>query len=354
MRVLLKALSVTFLVVAGLAVTASAQKTYIAGYGVDKVYYFNPIKGSSAVIPMIGNPFDVVITGDGSTAYVTLTTGDAIGVINVATNQVVTTIPTAPFPVRMSIDNSESRLYVTHGGTSVVTTIDITRYRNGQRANRVVTLTDWTAQAPSAGHGFAVAVQESRNLLTVGTLSGYVLFFNTSGRAPRLIGRTWVSSGVSDLCFSADGAKVYAALDSGATLSRGVRGNLLVMDARSQAVRKGLSLGNGADPIGSLAMRPNGDDLYASGPGSGQIYDINTRTDRLSDTILLAAGSSPYSLAAFNLGAAQGGLTLFITDIAQGQLDMYANPTKELTTISFDPSAFPFGMAVTSVHWQVP
>jgi hypothetical protein len=99
-------------------------------------------------------------------------------------------------------------------------------------------------------------------------------------------------------------------------------------------------------------LRTNGAALYVTQPAGEQFYTIDTVTDTLKSTIPLPADSQVFGIAVFNLGAAQGGLTLFMTDALQSQIYTYAKGV--LGTILLEPGAAPYGIAVTPKNWQVP
>jgi probable HAF family extracellular repeat protein/YVTN family beta-propeller protein len=331
-----------------LAIPAFSQKTYVAGFATNKVYYFNPIMGSQTVIDLPGNPFDVVITTDGLTAYVSCLYGNTVAVIDVTTNNISATIETPLTPSRLAIGNSESRLYVANQSLTAphLTVVDITK-RKGARLNKVVAQLDLNAYVPGADTAYAVATYHNavakKDLMAVGTISGHVLLFDTTNKGITYKGHWYVGIGVSDLVFSKDGTKLYFVL-----LGGGIDGNLLVADVASFTVSKGLVLGDSSNPLGSGVL--NGKTLYVTGPADSKFYKINTATDTLAGTVPLPAGSTPFDIAAFNLGAAQGGLTLFMTDTAHSQLDTFSKKT--LGVITLEPGATPYGIAVTTKNWQ--
>jgi hypothetical protein len=336
-----------------LAIPASSQKTYVAGCGTNKVYYLNPIMGSQAAIDLAGCPSDVVITSNGLTAYATSLYGNIVQQIDVTTNtKIGGGIATPLTPTRLALGNSDARLYVANQSASAphLTVVDITK-KNGVRVNKVIAQLDLTKYVQGADTAYAVTTYHNAtaktDTLAVGTFSGFVLLFDTTGKTITYKGYWNAGPGVSDLVFSKDGLKLYFVL----TANFG-DGNLLVADVATMTIRKGLALGNGLQPLASGALQPSGATLYVTSPTTDEFYMVDTATDTLKSTVPLQSGSQAFGITAFNLGTAQGGLTLFVTDTAHSQVYTYTKKT--LGTIILEPGAAPFGIAVTTKNWQVP
>jgi YVTN family beta-propeller protein len=78
-----------------------------------------------ATIRIGSNPQRVVVTDDGTTAFVENGYSDTVSAIDTATHTVIATIPTGrdPFTILLSADNT--KLYVCNAGDTTVTVIDV-------------------------------------------------------------------------------------------------------------------------------------------------------------------------------------------------------------------------------------
>ena len=217
-------------------------------------------------IAVSGNLAQVAFVGAGATALVDKTSSGFVGIIDVATQAQVDSIPIpgSPYPVRVSADGSTA--YVT-SNVGWVYKIDI--------ASR--TRTD-SAVAPNPSLQIALGPGDSLLYVSAESL-GTVTEIRTATMA---VVRTFTTGGTPQgLAVSSDGAELYVADESGPvriwSLASGIQ-----IDA----------LSNGGGNFG-LALSPNGTRLFVS--ATGAIFLI----DRASRAIIhrIAVSGTPRNIA---------------------------------------------------------
>ncbi len=89
---------------------AFAQNAYITNYNANSVSVIDTTTNTvSATINVVGEPYGVAVSPDGSRVYITNAGANTVSVINTATNTVIDTIPVGnnPFGVAVSPDGSK-------------------------------------------------------------------------------------------------------------------------------------------------------------------------------------------------------------------------------------------------------
>jgi YVTN family beta-propeller protein len=115
-----------------LAVSADGSKLYVAGYptqgsdaGQGTVTVIDTAtRAITATIPVGTNPSEIVLSPDGSRAYVPNSLSNTVSVINVATDSVTATIATGTNPTRLALSPDGSRAYLVNTGSKTVSVID--------------------------------------------------------------------------------------------------------------------------------------------------------------------------------------------------------------------------------------
>jgi YVTN family beta-propeller protein len=101
-----------------------ANTVYVANTNSNSISYFRPSNPTAVgTIQGVPAPVGVATSPDGSQAYFTSLTGNSLSVVNVASNQIVRTIPTCvqPYGVAARLNaNGGRRIYVACQGSNIV------------------------------------------------------------------------------------------------------------------------------------------------------------------------------------------------------------------------------------------
>lgn len=208
---------------------------------------------------------------NGSFAYIPLTSfTSGVSVISLATNLVVTTIPTPIGPVGVSLNADGSRAYITCRNSNVVLIINTT---TNTVINTIPVGTDPIGVWPSPD-GNKLYVSNS----TANTVSVISLITNL------VVATIPVGTNPFGVTVSPDGGRIYVA--------NRFSNNVNVIDATTNSVLTNILVGG--VPIG-VCLNPDGSRLYVSNQLSNTISVINTATNLVEATV--SVGTSPTGLA---------------------------------------------------------
>ncbi|MGC4102854.1 YVTN family beta-propeller repeat protein [Ferruginibacter sp.] len=213
----------------------------------------------------------------GSFAYIPLTSfTSGVSVISLATNSVVTTIPTPVGPLGVSLNADGSRAYITCRNSNVVLIINTI---TNTVLNTINVGTDPIGVWPSPdGSKLYVSNSTANSLSVINLNSNSVVATIPVGTNP---------CGVN---VSLDGGRVYVA--------NRFSNNVTVIDAATNSVLTNIIVG--ATPIG-ICLNTDGSRLYVSNQQSNTISVINTATNLVVATI--SVGTNPTGLATSHDGA---------------------------------------------------
>jgi YVTN family beta-propeller protein len=213
----------------------------------------------------------------GSFAYIPLTSfTSGVSVISLATNSVVTTIPTPVGPVGVSLNADGSRAYITCRNSNVVLIINTI---TNTVINTITVGADPIGVWPSPD-GSKLYVSNS----TANTVSVISLITNS------VVATIPVGTSPSGVTVSLNGGRVYVA--------NRFSNNVTVIDAATNSVLTNILVGG--VPIG-ICLNSDGSMLYVSNQQSNNISVINTATNLVVATI--SVGTSPTGLAMSHDGA---------------------------------------------------
>jgi len=235
-----------------------------------------------------GEPTDIVISPDGSRAYVPAMCTDNLFVINLATNQIVEVIdlwpeadnPLGPAPQRVAITPDGGRLLVTNANDNSLTTIDTA-------SNTVVETLSMGARPAD------VAISPDGSLAYVSIWSPDTFVKVIDVAAAEVLTAIGVVPGVSQpfaVAFAPDGSRAYVANWSG---------GVLIVDPATHTV------------VGTIAV-----------PETGWMYDL----------VISADGNTGYM-------SSLDGAKVFVLDLANGSVaDTYTVVNPEGLTLTADGS----------------
>jgi YVTN family beta-propeller protein len=191
-------------------------------------------------IPVAGGPSRVVISRDGTRAYVLLRDLQAVSVVDTALNAVLTTIPLADSPSALAVTPDGRRVYVLLAGGSV------------QVIDPALASVVATIAVPGSGGGIAIAPDGSRAYVA----SGDVTVIDTA--ANTVTGSfSAAPGGVTQIAISPDGSRAY--LTTNGTIIFGFDAGVVIVDLAARTTVGTVVLG--ALP-GQLVLTPDGSRAY--------------------------------------------------------------------------------------------
>ena len=223
--------------------------------------------------------------------YSVNTLSGTVSVIDAAGNRVVATIFVHRLPRFMAVDALGKRAYVVNSGSNTVSVLDL------QRRREIGTV--GTGEQP----GQVRLAPDGRTLVVSNRASGSVSVFdvapdgNTGSQVllPKLRAAFPGCPGAADIAVLPDASKAFVACSAG----HQVMAVSLAADPGSWAARHNSSLTTdhllslldvGEQPM-SLAMKPDGGEIFVSNYGSDSISEIATSTNEVGGTYTI--GSRP-------------------------------------------------------------
>jgi YVTN family beta-propeller protein/cysteine-rich repeat protein len=225
-------------------------------------------------IPVSYGPVAIIITPDGSSAYVVNLASYNLSVIDTRTNQVTATLHVGEYPQAAAISPDGGALYVMDGNSDKVSIVDTATnvvesfFRASARGN--IAITPDGAFLYVTGLRFESATNGDHGIVSV---------IDSSTR--KVVKALPVAGGV--VAFSPDGSTAYVTGE----------GLVSVVDAR-QVVGRGV-IAVGQNPVG-IAVAPDGTFAYVANSGVAPAYDgsisvIDTATEVATRTIPVGAGA---------------------------------------------------------------
>jgi len=192
-------------------------------------------------------PTDLVFTADGSKAYVTNQGSGTIGVIDVASNTQISTIPCACTPLRVALSPDGETLYATSGIVAAISTSTLA-------VDTILPAGLWEFNG--------LALNPVSSLMYVTTDNG--LIFEIDRATGQAIGEISSTNTYQDLVVSGDGRYLFIANESGP---------LEVRVAYSGGFSDTLPA---ADSAFGLALTKDGTQLYITRPRLHDVLVLNT------------------------------------------------------------------------------
>jgi YVTN family beta-propeller protein len=238
------------------------------------------------------DPTGLAVNPQRNEIYVVNTGSNSVSVINAETNRVVATIPVHRQPYFISVDNTGHRAYVANSASNSVSVIDLDQRREIAVAG--------TGEQP----GLARISPDNRTLVVTNRGSGSVSLYDVAPYEPSptdpahiLHFRAAFSGcpGATDAAILPDSSKVFVACSAG----HQVMAISLAAAPGSWAAKQDASalddhllamLDVGKTPV-SLAMKPDGGEIFVSNFDSDSISEIATFTNEVGWT--QAIGNKP-------------------------------------------------------------
>src|SRR5882757_7750987 len=286
------------------ALSADGTRLYVTSAGLDQLTVIDTarILDPSAVanIPVTEDPVDVVLSPDGTRAYVLGASG-SVSLVDTTTNTRIggTTMYVAGSdPRAIAIGADGTRLYVTSAGLDQLTVIDTARILDPSAVAKIpvtedpvdVVLSPDGTRAYVLGASGSVSLVDTTTNTRIGGTTMYV-----AGSDPRAI------------AISADGTRLYVT-------SAGLDQLTVIDTARILDPSAVANIPVTEDPV-DVVLSPDGTRAYVLGAsGSVSLVDTTTNT-RIGGTTMYVAGSDPRAIA-----ISADGTRLYVTSAGLDQL----------------------------------
>lgn len=270
-----------------IAITPNGEKALVSNQPTsDNVNSINTATNTFANIPVGNDPFAIAITPNGTKAYVANLRGDSVSVINIATNTLITTIPTEVVggPIALTVTPNGKKVYVLDFFTSDVIVID--------------TGTDQV-------------------IATISLLGPNPLSLLAIGITP-------------------DGTKAYVSSEN--------NGVVFVIDIASDTIFTTIPLGLNSTPL-SLAITPDGKKVYVISLDFESVFVIDTAFNTVIATI--PSGGTLLTPEFKNIMITPDGKKAYVTNRDSNNVGVIDTSTNTLTTTIANIGTTPVGLAIT-------
>lgn len=286
MRTPYACLRATAFVLASASFTADAQKAYIPQGGDDVSVLdvaTNTVIGNIST-PAGSGPVGVAFSPNGQRACLANYGGNSITLVDVTTDEIITTVPGFNLPQNAAFSLDGSTLYVANSGGPNVMIVDMVTY----------TIIDSIAVG-----GFPIGMDLSPDGSTLYVAgSGAVSVISTATNTE--VASVPVGASPEDLQITPDGSTVY--------VSDWNENHVKVISTATNTLITTIPMGAGP---GRMAIHPNGTEVYVAHSAEEFVLVLSTSTNAITDTIpasyalgacLTPDGSQLYVLTPFTLG----------------------------------------------------
>jgi len=282
-----------------------ADNRFSDGCPIVPIFLFNEVTNQWE---KLGNPEEP----NTNKVFVADIVGNSVSVVDIATNQIIETIPVGPNPRATLFNPNTNQLYVSNFGSNTITVIDsttnsvITTITNGASpfGMAIDTNTNLIYVVNSAGNisvinGLTNTVSDTITLPGVSLITIALDFHNQKGFVTDLFTKTiyvidLTTNKLVDTIAVHDGPATIAINPSSDTAYASMfLTNLVdVIDTKTNDVIKTLEVGNG--PSGTV-FNPNNNKVYVTNTLSNIVSVIDTETNTVIKDI--SVGNSPFRIA---------------------------------------------------------
>jgi YVTN family beta-propeller protein len=291
------------------------------------------------VIAVGADPTGVAANPKRNEVYVVNTGSDSVSVIDTEKKAVVATIPVGRKPYFITVSPDGARGYVANSASNTVSVIDLERRR--------VVATVGVGEAP----GLAAISPDGKTLVVSNRLGGSASIIDVTVEPRKMRVRSVFSGcpGATDIAILPHSRKAFVACSGGHQVmaiqlaSPPASPKNAKQRAAGAPVRKDALLALldvGKTPI-SLALKPDGGEIYAVNYGSGSVSEIDTSTNEVGGAYFV--GTHPASGV-----IAQDDSTLYVSDFGADSLSVFSIDDGQLIASSRtgdEPDAMAFSKA---------
>jgi len=286
----------------GIVITPDGTRAYVANCGGDVFVIATSTNAVTAKIVVGGCPTGVAITPDGTRAYVARTNANSVAVIDTSANKVVTTVGVGIAPSGVAITPDGTRVYVPCVGTGSgpVSVIDTS-------SNDVVA----TVQLGNVGPVGAAITPDGSRVYVLDDINGLSVIATSSNTVATTVTLPGNEISPFGLALSPDGTRAY--------VIRFEANSVVVVDTSSNSVVTTVNLAG--FPSG-VAVTPDGTRAYvattpdATGFGIGSLAVIDTSSNTITGTI--SVGVTPFGMA-MEAGSSKGAPAISKVANAEGE-----------------------------------
>lgn len=278
------------------------------------------------VIAVGSDPTGIAANPRRNEVYVVNTGSNSVSVIDTEKKEVVATIPVGRRPYFISVSPDGTRGYVANSGSNTVSVIDL-------KQRRVIAVVG-VGEAP----GMAAISPDGETLVVSNRLGGSASIIDaTADAASMRVRSVWSGCrGATDIAILPNSNKAFVACSGGDQVmaiqlatplqsrqASGKQPNSNIQE-RKDALLALLDVGK--TPV-SLALKPDGGEIYAVNYGSSSVSEINTTTNEVGGAYFV--GTHP----AFGLFA-QDDSTLYVSDFGANSLSIFSADDGQLVGTS--------------------
>jgi len=231
------------------------------------------------VIPVGTGPTGIAVNPRRNEVYAVNTGSNSVSVIDAEKKAVVATIAVRQRPYFISVSADGTRAYVANSASNNVSVIDL----NKRREIAVIGV----GEAP----GMAVIAPDGNTLVVSNRVGGSVSLVDAKSQTVRSV---WSGCpGATDIAILPDSSKAFIACSAGhqvlaLALARPLRTPSNTRPTQHDALLAFLDVGK--TPV-SLAMKPDGGEIFSVNYNSGSISEIDTSTNEVGAAYMI--GSHP-------------------------------------------------------------
>jgi len=231
---------------------------------------------STSSFAVSANPDAMVLSPDGTRAYVAGESHRQVNVVSTATNSVIATVGVGGTPTGLAISPSGRYLYVANMSSNTVSVIDTS------------TLTV-VATVPVGNSPSRVAVSpDGTRVYVTNNASDTISVISASGASSSVVSTVFGVNSPYGIAVSPDGEWVY--------VGNQAPGTVTVYSVNGTSLSRYASVTVGSGPAG-IALTPDGSRLYVTNDLSNTVSVINTNSGQPSVAATVNVGSEPFAVA---------------------------------------------------------
>lgn len=299
------AMLVAIITLASSGAAGAATYAYIPGSGGNVVSRMDLASNEALPITVGNGPVGVSGSTDGAVVVVTNQSDGTASVVDGTSASVSWTVPVGLYPRGVAVTPDGTKAFVANSGDQTISVIDT--------ASGAVTRT-----IPVAGQmgGMAMSPGGQRAYVANASFGGTLLVIDTSAEVVLTESLLSETSYVYEVVASADGSRLYAAVDSA----------VVVVDTATNLAIDRIPVSESCcTMLRGIAVTPDGSRVYAALSYPGGVAEIDTAT-RAVTPIPTSSGFSDTS----GVGVSPDGTTLYAINSGGGTIDLIDVATRTL------------------------
>ena len=240
-----------------IVLSPDGTRAYVAGETHRGINVVNT--ATNSVIASVGvgsSPTGLALSPNGRYLYVANMFSNTVSVVDTTTLTVVATVPVGNSPAQVAVSPDGTRVYVTNNGSSTISVI------NAAGASSSVITTIGGGSAP-----YGIVISPNGQFLYVGDQgSGTVTAYEITGGTPSRVASIPVGSGPAGLAITPDGSRLYVTNDLSNTVT--------MIGTTGASFGQVVTLNVGSEPF-AAAVSPDGHYVYVANDVSNSVSIID-------------------------------------------------------------------------------